>query len=66
MRLLHLAEGHPLGVDARRLAGSQRRGGVDGDDIELDVVAVYTAAPTPGNQVSSIHTERVPVRRVAD
>ncbi|MEA3051515.1 MAG: hypothetical protein QOG72_418 [Sphingomonadales bacterium] len=33
---------------------------------ELDVVAVYTAAPTPGNQVSSIHTERVPVRRVID
>ena len=33
---------------------------------ELDVVAVYTAAPTPGNQVSSIHTERVPVRRVGD
>ena len=33
---------------------------------EMDVVAVYTAAPTPGNQVSSIHTERVPVRRVAD
>lgn len=33
---------------------------------ELDVVAVYTAAPTPGNQVSSIHTERVPVRKVMD
>lgn len=33
---------------------------------ELDVVAVYTAAPTPGNQVASIHTERVPVRRVGD
>lgn len=31
---------------------------------ELDVVAVYTAAPTPGNQVASIATERVPVRRV--
>ena len=33
---------------------------------ELDVVAVYTAAPTPGNQVASLHTERVPVRRLGD
>jgi hypothetical protein len=31
---------------------------------ELDVVAVYTAAPVATDQVSSIHTERVPVRRV--
>jgi len=31
---------------------------------ELDVVAVYTAAPTNTNQVSTMHTERVPVRRV--
>jgi hypothetical protein len=32
----------------------------------LDVVAVYTAAPTTTNQVASIHTERVPVRRVLE
>jgi hypothetical protein len=31
---------------------------------ELDVVAVYTAAPGPANQVSSIHTERVPPRKM--
>jgi hypothetical protein len=31
---------------------------------ELDVVAVYTAAPAPGKPVTAIHTERVPVRRV--
>jgi hypothetical protein len=31
---------------------------------ELDVVAVYTAAPLNPNQVSTMHTERVPVRRV--
>lgn len=31
---------------------------------ELDVVAVYTAAPNNTNQVSTMHTERVPVRRV--
>lgn len=31
---------------------------------ELDVVAVYTAAPTTTNQVSTMHTERVPVRHV--
>lgn len=30
---------------------------------ELDVVAVYTAAPVAG-QVSSFHTERVPLRKV--
>jgi hypothetical protein len=30
---------------------------------ELDVVAVYTAAPTATGQVASIHTERVPARR---
>ena len=30
----------------------------------LDVVAVYSAAPVASNQVSSIHTERVPQRRV--
>lgn len=30
----------------------------------LDVVAVYTAASTTTNQVTAIHTERVPVRRV--
>jgi len=29
---------------------------------QLDVVAVYTAAPLNTNQVSSIHTERVPPR----
>jgi hypothetical protein len=33
---------------------------------ELDVVAVYTAAPVATNQVASIHTERVPVRRLRD
>ncbi len=32
---------------------------------ELDVVAVYTAAPTTTNQVATMHTERVPVRRLA-
>lgn len=31
---------------------------------ELDVVAVYTAAPVPPNQVSSFHTERVPPRKM--
>lgn len=31
---------------------------------ELDVVAVYTAAPVATNQVSSIHTERVLPRKV--
>jgi hypothetical protein len=30
---------------------------------ELDVVAVYTAAPSRAGGVTSIHTERVPVRR---
>ena len=33
---------------------------------ELDVVAVYSAAPVATNQVASIHTERVHVRRVGD
>ena len=33
---------------------------------ELDVVAVYTAAPVATNQVASVHTERVPVRRLRD
>jgi hypothetical protein len=33
---------------------------------ELDVVAVYTAAPVATNQVASFHTERVPVRRLRD
>jgi hypothetical protein len=33
---------------------------------ELDVVAVYTASPVATNQVASIHTERVPVRRLRD
>src|SRR5687768_16598332 len=33
---------------------------------ELDVVAVYTAAPVATNQVASIDTERVPVRRLRD
>ena len=33
---------------------------------ELDVVAVYTAAPVATNQVASIHTERVSVRRLRD
>jgi hypothetical protein len=32
--------------------------------LELDVVAVYTAAPEKG-QVVALHTERVPVRRLA-
>ncbi|MEA3028888.1 MAG: hypothetical protein QOG13_213 [Sphingomonadales bacterium] len=32
----------------------------------LDVVAVYTAAPTTTNQVASIHTERVPMRQLRD
>jgi hypothetical protein len=31
---------------------------------QLDVVAVYTAGPQNGQGVSSIHTERVPPRRV--
>lgn len=31
---------------------------------ELDVVAVYTAAPADTNQVQTLHTERVPVRKV--
>ena len=31
---------------------------------QLDVVAVYTAGPSNGQGVSSIHTERVPPRRV--
>ncbi len=31
---------------------------------ELDVVAVYSAAPSNTNQVATMHTERVPVRRV--
>jgi hypothetical protein len=31
---------------------------------ELDVVAVYTAAPTNTQQVATMHTERVAVRRV--
>ena len=32
--------------------------------LELDVVAVYTAAPERG-QVATLHTERVPARRLA-
>lgn len=32
----------------------------------LDVVAVYSAAPVASNQVSTMHTERVPQRRVLD
>jgi hypothetical protein len=31
---------------------------------QLDVVAVYTAAPTTNNQVATMHTERVAMRRV--
>jgi hypothetical protein len=31
---------------------------------ELDVVAVYTAAPAGTGQVSSLHTERVPLRKL--
>jgi len=31
--------------------------------LELDVVAVYTAAPERG-QVVALHTERVPARRL--
>ena len=31
---------------------------------ELDVVAVYTAAPQTTGQVETLHTERVPVRKV--
>jgi hypothetical protein len=31
---------------------------------ELDVVAVYTASPVGTGQVSSIHTERVPLRKL--
>lgn len=33
-------------------------------DIELDVVAVYTAIPGPPAYVSTMHTERVPARLV--
>jgi hypothetical protein len=32
--------------------------------LELDVVAVYTASPERG-QVATLHTERVPARRLA-
>lgn len=32
--------------------------------MELDVVAVYTAAPINGNQVSTMDVERVPARRI--
>jgi hypothetical protein len=31
---------------------------------ELDVVSVYTAGPESTNEVQTLHTERVPVRRV--
>jgi hypothetical protein len=34
--------------------------------VELDVVAVYMTSPTGAGQVSSLHTERVPVRHVMD
>ena len=57
-----------MGIDCKNIAKHSGFGGsffegyaVIQSRVELDVVAVYTAG---GDRVDSIHTERVPVRRV--
>lgn len=65
----HLKADEAMGIDCKNIATHSGVGGsffegyaVIQSRVELDVVAVYTAG---GDRVESLHTERVPARRVS-